>query len=184
MDNMLRMQPHPDNTGHGIEGFNVGFILDHKGKLWLRYHVDCDPGLLVLPDTHGLKDRADNLWKSTCFEAFMRVAGSEAYVEFNFAPSGQWAAYAFRSYRDGITDQPLSVPPDIGVDASDNHIAVEVVVQLPHHFIGSATDMALTAILHEQRGEKSFWSLVHPQGKPDFHHQACFALKLAPPITS
>ena len=43
----------------------------------------------------GEPGRADELWQSTCFELFLRTPSEENYAEWNFAPSGQWAAYAF-----------------------------------------------------------------------------------------
>ena len=47
----------------------------------------------------GEPRRADGLWKHTCFEAFISDANSGGYAEFNCAPSGDWAAYHFASYR-------------------------------------------------------------------------------------
>src|SRR4051812_18284186 len=44
--------------------------------------------------------RADELWQHTCFELFARSPGTSAYSEFNFAPSTQWAAYRFSTYRE------------------------------------------------------------------------------------
>ncbi|MEM1131613.1 MAG: DOMON-like domain-containing protein [Pseudomonadota bacterium] len=182
MDNMLRMQPHSDNTAHSVDGFDVGFSLDHKGRLWLRYHVDCDLERLVLPNSGMERNRADNLWKTTCFEAFIRLAGASDYLELNLSPSGQWAAYVFESYRKGMTNEEAITASEIGLDASASHFALEATVQLPERFIGASTDLAITAVLHEEQGAQSFWSLTHPPGKPDFHHDTCFALKLAPPI--
>ena len=49
----------------------------------------------------GVPRIATDLWRHTCFEAFIAVEGLPAYHEFNFAPSGEWAIYAFAGYRDG-----------------------------------------------------------------------------------
>jgi len=39
--------------------------------------------------------------------------------------------------------------------------------------------VALTAVIEETNGTKSYWALKHPPGKPDFHHADGFALELA-----
>src|SRR5258708_24232406 len=41
------------------------------------------------------------LWRHTCFEAFVGVAGAAGYHELNLAPSGEWTVYAFDRYCDG-----------------------------------------------------------------------------------
>ncbi len=38
--------------------------------------------------------------------------------------------------------------------------------------------LALSAVIEEKEGTKSYWALKHPPGKPDFHHPDCFALTL------
>src|SRR4051812_47799940 len=45
--------------------------------------------------------RADELWKTTCFEAFWAVPGQRGYWEVNFSPSKRaWNVYFFDDYRD------------------------------------------------------------------------------------
>ena len=39
----------------------------------------------------------------------------------------------------------------------------------------------LSAVIEEAGAVKSYWSLAHPPGKPDFHHPTCFAATLAAP---
>jgi hypothetical protein len=41
--------------------------------------------------------------------------------------------------------------------------------------------VALSAIIEETNGRKSFWALKHPPEKPDFHHDDCFDLQLPGP---
>jgi hypothetical protein len=122
-------------------------------------------------------ERADGLWRSTCFEAFLRAEGSEAYREWNFAPSGNWAAYDFADYRAGMEPAGVRSPPYLrmednltwwGVGAT---IAVEAETQW---------QLGLSAVLEEKDGTKSYWALAHPPAdKPDFHHADCFAARLA-----
>ena len=105
--------------------------------------------------------------------------GEGSYVEFNFSPSSQWAAYRFERYREGMVELELTSPPEIHLDASEGHFALEATV--PN--AGLAGNLALSAVIEETDGTKSYWALAHPPGKPDFHHPACFALTLPPPET-
>ena len=38
--------------------------------------------------------------------------------------------------------------------------------------------IALSAVIEETDGTKSYWALRHPPGPPDFHHPDCFALRI------
>src|SRR5690349_1737431 len=52
--------------------------------------------------------RADELWRNTCFEMFVKAENREGYCEFNFSPSSEWAAYGFTGYRVGMHDLALT----------------------------------------------------------------------------
>lgn len=43
--------------------------------------------------------------------------------------------------------------------------------------------VGISAVIEKTDGTKSYWALAHPEGKPDFHHPACFAGTLEPPQT-
>jgi hypothetical protein len=119
--------------------------------------------------------RTDGLWQTTCFEAFLRQQGDERYREWNFAPSGDWAAYDFSAYRKGMEQADIGAPY---IRLEDNFtwfalgatIAVEADAQW---------DFGASVVLEEADGAKSYWALAHPAEKPDFHHPDCFAAKLA-----
>jgi hypothetical protein len=40
--------------------------------------------------------------------------------------------------------------------------------------------LGLSAVIEDRSGQKSYWALAHPPGRPDFHHEDCFALELTP----
>jgi predicted GIY-YIG superfamily endonuclease len=148
--------------------------------LMLRYVVNGHIDGLILPKP-AQPTRTDGLWKTTCFEAFLRLPGSKAYIELNASSSSQWAAYRFEDYRAGMAELPMQTVPEIGCDASDSHFALEVTYVLPAEFAGHPLDFGLSAIIEESDGTKSYWALAHPPGAPDFHHGDCFALQLAAP---
>lgn len=126
--------------------------------------------------------RTPRLWEATCFEAFLRAEGENAYLELNFAPSGQWAAYSFARYRHGMTNAPLPAAPDIAVSRSADRLEMRVAVS-PDLAPGPYT-MNVAAILENRVGERSFWAARHPSGGPDFHHPSCFLHRLPPAATA
>ena len=77
---------------------------------------------MAAPPARREEGRADGLWQMTCLEAFLRADEAEAYREWNFAPSGQWAAYDFTAYREGMANADVSAPPYIRLE--DKRIAI------------------------------------------------------------
>lgn len=116
-------------------------------------------------------ERTDELWQATCFEAFLRLPG-QGYVEYNLSPSGNWACYRFEAYREGM--QPASPAPYLHVERSNERLGLTAYIEL-----SAVPDaLALSAVIEQTDGIKSYWALRHPPGKPDFHHPDCFALQL------
>jgi hypothetical protein len=123
--------------------------------------------------------RQDNLWRTTCFEVFTRDVEGTGYSEFNLSPSGQWAAYTFADYREGIRPLKLAVAPELRVEGqTKDEMIFEARITLPGP-VSSA--IALSAVIEECDGTKSYWALAHPADKPDFHDPACFTATLPAP---
>lgn len=124
--------------------------------------------------------RTDGLWQGTCCEAFLREPGSDGYLEFNFSPSGQWAAYAFDGYRSGM--RPLDLPtPRLAFETDATGFELGAEIEVPEEW-SQDWICALTAVLLDREGRASHWSLEHAPGKPDFHHLANFVLELPRPL--
>src|SRR5205807_5387467 len=92
---------HPDSLSFATTHIAVDVASPRAGSLVLYYFVTCKINDLrippVIPGGHAYE-----LWRHTCFEAFIRGSQDEGYYEFNFAPSTQWAAYRFSGYRSGM----------------------------------------------------------------------------------
>ncbi len=131
--------------------------------------------------TYRPRRREDGLWKTTCFELFVMPVDAPSYVEFNFSPSGSFAAYAFDGYRSGMRAAAIEGAWDADAVAWDSKYQMTVA---PVALDWGRKDwkLALSAVIAETDGTKSYWALRHPPGPPDFHHPDCFALTLeAPP---
>ena len=171
---------HP-STPPGGQPFKLWATVDHVSSLAavattnIWFGVGAPAERFVIPP---LKEpwRADELWRTTCFEAFLREAGTQAYREWNFAPRGNWAAYDFSGRREGMEQADVASPPYIRME--DNFtwwtvgatIAVEAAKQW---------QLGLSAVIEEKDGTISYWALAHPAGKPDFHAPDCFVATLA-----
>jgi hypothetical protein len=169
-----RLIPHPDTPAKAVENIEVELECLAE-SLWLRFTIDGPPDALALPGP-TLPVRRDGLWQTTCLEAFVIDASGDGYAEFNFSPSGEWAAYRFSGYRQDMENLEVKSGPDIGIDCSDSHLALEATIPL-----AGQHRLALSAVIEEADGTKSYWALAHPPGKPDFHHPACFAAIIAAP---
>ena len=174
---------HPDSLCSAVTHIEVDVARPHAGSLLLSYFVSGKIGDLRMPPAVTAV-RDDELWRHTCFEAFVGSPASAAYCEFNFAPSTQWAAYRFSSYRSGMQVATELSAPRIDVQSSpaccslQASLALDWLSDLP----GDARwRLGLSAVIEETSGRKSYWALAHPPGKADFHHSDCFAHELSPP---
>lgn len=103
------LQPHPAMPPDAIAGVSCGVSWRNAGEWVFDFIVAEPPEALMLPEP-VTPSRADDLWRTTCFELFLRRPGAEGYLELNFSPSGRWAAYAFDGYREGRRDLDISPP--------------------------------------------------------------------------
>ncbi len=122
---------------------------------------------IILP-TPTAPERADNLWQTTCFEIFWQPLGGTFYREFNFSPSGRWAAYDFDSFREGMRDAPVdAIALACSHDANGLVLTASITADLP-----GPAQVALNAIVEHADGAKQFWALSFAPGAPEFHAEA------------
>ncbi|WP_232332693.1 DOMON-like domain-containing protein [Novosphingobium aquimarinum] len=134
---------------------------------------------LVVPAFAG-KGRADNLWRTTCFELFLRAPGERAYVELNLSPSERWAAYEFTGYREGMAERPAPREPACTMRAGEALAIFDAAV--PSAALPPLPwECAMAAVIEETGGIKSYWALGHGKPEPDFHDPACFVLSVPAP---
>ncbi|MGB5075977.1 MAG: DOMON-like domain-containing protein, partial [Sphingorhabdus sp.] len=154
-----------------------------KGRLVFRFQLSgaLDSLKLSLPFSGA---REDGLWQHTCFEAFLRKAGCDQYLEYNFAPSRAWAAYSFQGYRSDMCDLAMKCFPEITVWHDPGLFSIEAEITLPVGWHEAVLEINLAAVIEECGGLKSYWAITHPPGKPDFHDKDCFALQLEATVGS
>jgi hypothetical protein len=172
---------HPDTPARAVKGVACTFVWRQPGEWTFDFVVNAPPGALRLP-APAPPDRTDGLWHHTCFEVFLRDPADGAYLEFNLSPSGQWAAYQFEGYRAGMRELDVPRPSIIGSAVPTNVPVFSLIATFEHASLwrGLTVRAAVSAVIEEADGTKSYWALAHPPGKPDFHHADGFALELAP----
>lgn len=142
-------------------------------RLGVTYTVEGNLEKLAIPARREPRI-AERLWQHTCCEMFVMRKGAAAYHEFNFSPSGEWAAYAFDAYRAGGRLCGEEFAPRIAARRSASRLVLECHVPFPNVELM----LGLSAVMEALDGGLSYWALRHPPGKPDFHHRDAFALEL------
>jgi hypothetical protein len=150
------------------------------GALAVAFTIEGDVARLRVPPP-ATPRFADGLWRHTCCELFVARKGATAYHEINLAPSGEWAAYAFRGYRERAPLETAGLDPGIVVERSSGALELEATLRLerlsPGHARGPLA-LGLSTVIEQADGTLSYWALAHPPGRPDFHHTGTFTLDL------
>jgi hypothetical protein len=172
--------PHPESRSGAVRSVGARVCREAGGTLAIAYSIEGDLARVRVPSARPPRI-AHGLWQHTCCECFVALEGQPGYHEFNFAPSGEWAAYAFAKYRDGapLVDEALN--PRIAVRCAAERIELDASIPLDRlsgaHPRGKLA-LALSAVIEDEDGVLSYWALRHAPGKPDFHHCDAFALEL------
>jgi len=173
---VIPLVAHPRTPGAAVRGVRAAAARTPPGLLALRYRIEADLERLRIPPPRAPAP-GERLWQHLCCEAFVATAeagaGAGHYREFNFSPSGEWAAYAFQGYREG---GPLAVP-DPGISVRRDGQSLELSASIE---VGAAKlRLGLCVVIEELDGALSYWALRHPAPRPDFHHSDGFALEIA-----
>lgn len=151
--------------------------------LSLRYHLNGPYAQFkgTQEALSSLSQRRDELWKTTCFEAFLRPEGAQAYWEMNFAANGDWAFYRFDYYREGMRPPPVKFPPLIQtVKKQGWELQVSFDLSDQFEIVSRPLMFSPCAVMETRDGEKSYWALQHHRPQPDFHHADNFSQMLLP----
>lgn len=167
---------HPQSPSQAISAIYVKLEESKTGSLMLTFSLLGDISALRIPESRS-PQRAEDLWQHTCFEVFVMAGEGPEYREFNFSPSGEWAAYDFQSYRNGgVLENALS--PGIVVRKATDKLELAAKISQGHLPHDCPLRLGLSAVVEDADGILSYWALRHPPGKPDFHHADAFDLQL------
>jgi hypothetical protein len=177
----LALSSHPTTPSEAVRSLTGLVTLHRDGQLTLEYSLVADFSRLRIPRPRG-GCRADELWKHTCFEAFVAMKSGGPYYELNFAPTGDWALYHFGAYREAQSSPEVRHAPHVAVKLFADRlelVAALVADELAALSCTTRLRLALAAVLEEEDGRLSYWAPRHAPGKPDFHHPDGFVLEIA-----
>ncbi len=167
---------HPGSFCTAVADVAVEIVRPGARALLLSYHLTGEIGALRIPPILAAA-RTDELWRHTCFEAFVSPVPGEAYYEFNFALSTQWAAYRFDSYRKGMRVAVEIAAPRIEMNSAPGRYTLQAELDLSA-LADTRWRVGLAAVIEDAGGRLSYWALAHPSDKPDFHRADCFTCEI------
>jgi len=167
---------HPATPCAALGGLSVAVTTTADGGLALRYRVTVRPEAIRLPSPQP-PGPADGLWQHTCCEAFVTEPGT-GYREFNFSPSGRWAAYRFTDYRLRDSDFAPALEPRLAFTPLADGFALCATLPAALLPAGDGLRLGLTAVIEAADGSKTYWALAHCAAQPDFHLRQSFVLPL------
>jgi hypothetical protein len=180
---LITLHHYPGSDSSPVEGISVFAGAQIQGQnLYLNFELKSETGyslpeiFLDLPELSRV--RKMELWKETCFEAFLPISGTEGYYEFNASLSGDWDLFAFDSYRSGMRRVELSgssVPRLQFRESHPNEFRIGFILPLDELPSFQAIQrVGLTLVL--KVGETfTYWALHHDGAKPDFHLRTSFS---------
>ncbi len=175
------LEPHPTSLSDAIDQLAVEIQRTSPLDVSARFRLTGRLDQLNIPGPASAV-HTDELWRDTCFEVFLKLVEGEAYEEFNFSPSGQWAAYSFSGYREGMTRATHAVDPTSNIRTAGDEIKVSAKLNLTGSAVLTPDEdwvAAVAAVVKSKDASMSYWALAHPVEKPDFHHAGGFVCVLA-----
>lgn len=182
VENWINLKCHPSTRAAAVRAIQV-LVRRSANAIKLAFRLDGDISRIKIP-APVMPRIGTELWRHTCFEAFIAVEGQSAYHEFNFAPSGEWTVYGLSDYRKGSPLADEAMRPDIVVRSTQSRLELDAAVPLDRLsaiYERAPLRLGLSAVIETIDGKLSYWALRHPPGKPDFHDAQGFALLLEPP---
>lgn len=169
--------PHPHTPARSVRSLDVALGFDDAGALRLEYRLTAELRALRVPAAAAAA-RRDGLWRHTCFEVFFAPDQGVGYREFNFSPSGDWAAYDFRAPREGMVPSDLSRPPRIDRAERGDELRLSASIAAADLRSAGTLRVGLTAVIEDASGARAYFALAHPRAEPDFHDPGGFTLRL------
>ena len=141
------------------------------------HQSDDDMGVLL--PAPAVPTACDHLWQHTCCEAFIGAKDADAYLEFNFSPSGCWAVYRFDAYR--VRDESYVCQYEPNIELRQMPDGFELTAKISSDVLPQAASwlVGLTAVIETTDKQKTYWALRHDAPQPDFHLRSQFLLSLS-----
>jgi hypothetical protein len=148
---------------------------DSKQRLKIVFELRGDTSQLYLPNKVSNPRRRDELWKRTCFEIFFGPEKGTNYWEINLSPAGDWNAYSFGNYREGMKSESKIAGFQIQSQKTAEHFRLEATADIFNLNLGTAPmKLSATAVIETLAGKISYWAFKHSGNEPNFHLRESF----------
>ncbi len=181
----IALAPHPAFGPGPLRSLHANATFEPGGRFRVEFDVRGDLARLRLAPAAATVRRRPDLWRHTCFELFAGRDADAGYLEFNFAPSGDWAAWAFSNYRSGGRELEAArvLISTRSVDSGHWRLRAQAeFATAPDMAAGGGTDVTwrlnLAAVIEAEDGALTYWAAHHGGARPDFHDRASFCVPL------
>ncbi len=173
---MLELTLHP--VSPVVEGIRVFAEAErNKNLLKLQFEIE-DADLQILNGFVSGKysdqqlQRQNDLWQTTCLEAFFSYADTLRYFEINLSPCAPfYNVYEFSDYRVRHPSETTAV--DLrSLNVNQNSLCCDLVLAKEEPIY-----LSLCAVIKTVAGQ-FFYSTKHVDSKPDFHRRESFTLRI------
>ncbi len=174
------LHPFAADPASAVRQLSVHVTRPQPARLVLEYDLQGALAQMSIPAAAGgtTEGHTDGLWRHTCMEAFVRAAPRGPYLEFNLAPSGQWAAYRFSGYREAMAPLTAIRRPHIELRTQPHALLLRADIALPPELADAGLQLAIAAVVENAQGQLTYWALRHGGERPDFHRPDGFELKI------
>ncbi len=171
----MKLQCHPIRTPAEVHSIQASVERQPNDQLQIRFKLMGDSAKIHLPQSVSPQFR-NELWQHTCFEMFIASESGSAYQEYNFSPSGEWAAYRFSDYRQRQGDLTID-DPQITRQVDAQSLSLSATLRTDALPTKQYWLIGLSAVVETDQG-LSWWALNHSGKQPDFHSRQSFRMLL------
>ena len=148
--------------------------LQHN-KFKIEYEITADLSQYNFPK-ETKQQRANELWRDTCFELFIANNSSQEYYEINISSSTEWNTYHFESYKKEMQESNKFSVPSIQNQQSNNRYSFSFEMNFQEDIFEKKLLINLAVILLDRDGVRQFYSINRREKLPNFHDRNGFDL--------
>jgi hypothetical protein len=159
----------------------TGTVELQAGTVSVTYHISGATERVKYSGVGAQPARQNELWRTTCFELFIKSTSATEYWEVNLAPSRAWNVYHFTAYRSELQPELRIADINIVTEVAQARLThLRVAVPLPPPLAGHKLAIGISSVIEDTAGNLYYFALRHRGAKPDFHDQSCFDIILDP----
>ena len=170
--------PFPNAPSNENDDFTLSVSVNKTGpRIQAQFDLQGNTAAIQWPAA-ATPGQGKDLWKHTCFELFLTTPDTDAYWEYNFSPSRQWAVYAFQYYRQPTNLDLIYIPVIEPPQRSPHAFTLLAQFQIEPSQADQVILLGASAVIETVDNQKRYYALRHCGEKPDFHLRDSFVLQL------